>query len=123
MEKLYRLIMFVASGLKKCCCWFMAGEAISIGDEALFGPYCVVVSSNHQRVNRSYRFGKPDQKPIHVENGVWVGAHATVLAGSHIGAGSLVAAGAVTNHRYDENSLIGGVPAKVIKKIIDQNDA
>ena len=103
--------------------WFMAGEKITIGNEVLFGPYCVVVSSNHRRTNRSFRYGEPNQKPIVVEDGVWVGTHVSLLAGCLIGQGSLVAAGAVVSGVFDADNLIGGVPAKIIKKIEDDADA
>ena len=96
-------------------CWFMAGERITVGDGLLFGPYCVVVSSNHQRVAGSYRFGTSKQAPISIGFGSWVGAHVTITAGSSIGKGSLVAAGAVVNGVFPDNAMLGGVPAKVIK--------
>ena len=73
----------------------MAGAEIIVDDEVLFGPYCVVVSSNHSRQNGSFRYGASRVAPIHIESGVWVAAHVTVTAGSVIGSGALVAAGAV----------------------------
>ncbi|MFC4222721.1 acyltransferase [Lysinibacter cavernae] len=50
-----------------------------------------------------------------IESNVWIGAGAKILAGVHIESGSIVAAGAVVVSRVSANSIVGGVPAKVIK--------
>ena len=56
---------------------------------------------------------------IVIENDVWIGANACILSGAHIGKGSIIAAGAVvTNKQFPPYSIIGGVPAKVIKSRI-----
>ena len=55
--------------------------------------------------------------PIHIGKNVWIGANATVLAGVTIGDGAVVAAEAVVTKDVEPNTIVGGVPAKVIKKI------
>ena len=55
--------------------------------------------------------------PIHIVKNVWIGANATVLAGVTIGDGAVVAAGAVVAKDVAPNTIVGGIPAKVIKKI------
>ena len=58
-------------------------------------------------------------KGIKIGNNIWVGAKVTFLDGCSVGNNSVVAAGAVVNGIYPENSIIGGVPAKVLKSIIE----
>ena len=98
-------------------CWFMAGAQIAIGDEVLIGPYCVIVSSNHQQEGSSFRFGNSTQKPIQIGFGSWLGSHVTVTAGTIVGRSCQVAANAVLTDEYPDNVLLGGVPARIIKHL------
>ena len=95
--------------------WFMGGDEISIGDEVLVGPYCVVVSSNHTRLNGSFRYGKAERAPIHIDAGSWLASQVTVTAGSVIGSGTLIAAGSVVNGTIPADVIAGGRPAHVIR--------
>ncbi len=55
--------------------------------------------------------------PIHIGDRVWIGSSAVITKGVTIGNGSVVAAGAVVTKDVPENVIVGGVPAKIIKKI------
>jgi acetyltransferase-like isoleucine patch superfamily enzyme len=101
-------------------CWFMAGEHIWVGAGVLFGPYCVIVSANHTRQNRSFRFGAGRVAPIEIGNGTWIASHVTLTAGSTVGDGALVAAGSVVTGEVPSDSVVGGVPARVLKVLTDE---
>ncbi len=107
--------VYIANG-----CWFMGGESIEVGDEVLFGPYCVIVSSTHTRVERSYRYGVSRKNPIKIGTGCWLSAQVTVTGGSIIEEGTLVAAGAVVSGELPADVIAGGVPARVIRKVEDE---
>lgn len=100
--------VYVAQG-----CWFMAAAEIAVDSQVLFGPYCVVVTSNHSRLNGSFRFGEPTNEPVRIAKGSWLAAHVTVTGGSTIGAGALVAANSVVAGRVPADALAAGAPAKV----------
>lgn len=91
------------------------GKYHTTDEGALIGHNVVLATINHdldpaKRQSMSYA-------PIHIGKNVWIGANATVLAGVTIGDGAVVAAGAVVTKDVTPNTVVGGVPAKVIKVI------
>ena len=96
-------------------CWFMAGKCIRIGNGVMYGPYCITVTSNHTKINESYRFGEPQQEPIKIGSGSWIGGNVVITAGSNIGKGVNVAATAVVRCDIPNSVMVGGVPARIIK--------
>jgi maltose O-acetyltransferase len=104
--------VFIATG-----CVFLAMDAILIGDEVMFGPYVVVTSGNHTKVNGSYRFGPEEKEPIKIGAGTWIGSNTTITAGATIGCGCVIGCNAaVTRGKIPDNAFAAGVPA-VIKRI------
>jgi len=101
-------------------CWFMAGAKIQVSDEVMFGPYCVVSSSEHTQQGQSFRYGIQKSAPVVIGHGCWLAAHVTVTAGVTIGHGCLVAAGAVVTQDFEPDAMVGGVPARKIKRSDDQ---
>lgn len=93
------------------------GGAIHIGNNCLIGPNVVIHSSNHRYGSRDIPIREQghDFADIYIEDNVWLGANVIVLAGVRIGQGSVVAAGAVVNKDVPEFSVMGGVPAKILK--------
>jgi acetyltransferase-like isoleucine patch superfamily enzyme len=59
---------------------------------------------------------------VTIEDDVWIGANAVILPGVTIGRHAVVAAGAVVTTDVLENTVVGGVPARIIKKINSEND-
>ncbi|MBR5540014.1 MAG: acyltransferase [Clostridia bacterium] len=95
-----------------------------IGDDVMFGPHVTVVTGDHRidipdrpmiSIKDSEKMPENDQDVV-IENDVWVGANATILKGVTIGTGSVISAGAVVTKDVPPFSIVGGVPAKVIKK-------
>ena len=96
-------------------CKFQDQGGITIDEGALIGHNVVLATLNHD-LNPANR-ASMTYAPIYIGKNVWIGANATVLAGITIGDGAIVAAGAVVTKDVEPNTIVGGVPAKVIKKI------
>ena len=88
---------------------------ITIGDDVLIGPKVNILSEEHP-VNPADRKALM-VRPVVIKNGAWIGAGATILPGVTVGENSIVAAGAVVNKDVPDNTIVGGIPAKVIKDI------
>lgn len=96
-------------------CKFQDQGGITIGDGALIGHNAVLATLNHD-MNPEKR-ANLHPAPIIIGKNVWIGANVTVLPGVTIGDGAIVAAGAVVTKNVAANTIVGGVPAKLIKNI------
>lgn len=99
-------------------CKFQDQGGIFIDDGTLIGHNVVLATLNHamQPERRSDML----PAPIHIGKRVWIGSNATVLPGVTIGDGAVVAAGAVVTKDVPANTLVGGVPARVIRRIQEE---
>lgn len=91
---------------------------IEIGDDTIIGNFVSFHSENHNfdRSDIPIRLQGVNHKGIIIGENCWIGAKVTILDGTRLGYGCIVAAGAVLNGKeYPKNSIIGGIPAKVIK--------
>jgi acetyltransferase-like isoleucine patch superfamily enzyme len=102
--------VFINSG-----CRFQDQGGIVIGDGVLIGHNVVLATLNHDIDPR--KRGTMHPAPIVIGNNVWIGANATVVPGVTIADGAVIAAGAVVSKDVPANVIVGGVPAKIIKKI------
>lgn len=102
--------VFINSG-----CNFQDQGGIYLGDDVLIGHNVVLATLNHDLDPNKRADMIP--APIHIGNKVWIGSHATILPGVTIGEGAVVAAGAVVTKDVPARTIVGGVPAKVIKEI------
>ena len=93
---------------------------IKIGNDVSLAEGVSLFSFNHgYKINDISIKNQPlELSQIIIENNVWIGAKATILAGVHIKSGSIIGAGAVVTKDVEENCIVGGVPAKVIRKRI-----
>ena len=105
--------VFINSG-----CHFQDQGGIEIGDGTLIGHNVVLATINHDlkpSMNRVNHYA-----PIKIGKYVWIGSNATVLQGVTIGDWSVIAAGAVVTHDVPPMTLVGGVPAKILKTISEE---
>jgi acetyltransferase-like isoleucine patch superfamily enzyme len=96
-------------------CSFLDMGGITLEDEVLIGPRVNLVTENHP-LDPSDRRALLT-RPIVIKRNAWIGAEATILPGVTIGENSIVAAGAVVSKDVPANTIVAGIPAKVIKSI------
>lgn len=94
-------------------CKFQDQGGIFIGDGTLIGHNVVLATLNHAKSPMDR--GTMIPAPIHIGKRVWIGSNATILPGVTIGDGAIVAAGAVVTKDVPENTIVSGVPAKVMR--------
>lgn len=104
---------------------FYCTEApLTIGKKVIFGPRPTIITGDHRidilgkhiiDVTVDEKLPENDM-PVTIEDGCWIGANVTILKGVTIGRGSIVAAGAVVTKSCPPYSIIGGIPAKLIKR-------
>lgn len=88
---------------------------VSIGDDVQIGPRVSFETVNHGLIYRAGQGRGAECRPIVVENGAWLASGVIVLPGVTIGEGAVVMAGAVVNRDVPPYTLVGGVPARVIR--------
>lgn len=97
------------------CCHFQDHGGVTLGDGCQIGHNVVFATLNHGIEPENRRFTYP--APIVLGRNVWVGSNSTILQGVTIGDNSVVAAGAVVTKDVPADTIVGGVPARVIKHI------
>ncbi|HIT98731.1 MAG TPA: sugar O-acetyltransferase [Candidatus Copromorpha excrementavium] len=96
-------------------CKFQDQGGIYIDDGALIGHNVVLATINHDMNPLKRQSMTP--APIRIGKNAWIGSNSVILPGVTIGDGAVIAAGAVVGADVPENTVAGGVPAKIIKKI------
>ena len=94
------------------------GAEIVIGDRVSIGHQVMILTTNHKLGPASSRAGQMVPAPVRIGDGAWICARATLLPGVTVGAGSVVSAGSVVNKDVPPNSIVAGVPARVIVPVI-----
>ncbi len=105
-------------------CFIQVRGKVIIGNDVIIGPGVSIFSENH-------RFDDPDlpvsvqgetRKGVIIEEGAWIGTKAIILDGVCVGRNSVIAAGSLVNRDVPRYSVVGGVPAKILKERITQTD-
>lgn len=92
---------------------------VVIGDNVMMGRECIILSRNHAFARTDVPMmeqGFQEEKPVFIGNDVWIGHRVTILPGCRIGDGVIIGAGAVVTGEIPPYTIVGGVPAKVIRK-------
>jgi len=92
-------------------------DAVSIGRYALIGPYCYIVSANHQFDRRDAPIQQQGfaTAPVTIGEDAWLGTHVVVMPGVSIGKGAIIGAGSVVTRNVPEYEIWAGVPARFVK--------
>jgi acetyltransferase-like isoleucine patch superfamily enzyme len=97
---------------------FLGGQGgIEIGGDVIMGPGVRIFSENHNYDNDRVLIRKQgeNRNKVLIGNNCWIGAGVTILCGVEIGNGCVIAAGSVVTKSIPENSVVAGVPAKVVR--------
>lgn len=96
---------------------------VIIENDVMFGPNVVIITGDHRidikgrtmiSITNDEKLRENDQDVV-IESDVWIGANVIILKGVRIGTGSVVAAGSVVTRDVMPYSIVGGVPAKLLK--------
>jgi acetyltransferase-like isoleucine patch superfamily enzyme len=98
-------------------CRFDTGSPITIGDRVFVGHDTTVLTTTHDIGPHSQRCFGVRSEAVSIGDGTWIGTGALILPGVQIGAGCVVAAGAVVADSVPDDTLVGGVPAKVLRHL------
>jgi maltose O-acetyltransferase len=104
-------------------CWLNAGcvldlgASITISDRVALGHQVMLMTTSHALGTGERRAGPVFTRPIFIEEGAWLGARSIVLPGVHVGCSAVVAAGAVVTKNVSPHTLVGGVPARVLREL------
>lgn len=95
---------------------------VTIGDNVMIGPNTLIITVNHPLKASERRNHMAIATPVTIGNDVWIGGNVTILPGVTIGDNVVIAAGAVVTKDVPSNTVVGGVPARVIKELPEEDE-
>ncbi len=127
IKGLHNLSVGDGTSIPKGSTIYCTDAPLTIGRKVLFGPNPTIITGDHRFdlvgkyiadvtvADKMTDGANPFDQPVVIEDDVWCGANVTILKGVTIGHGSVVAAGAVVNKSFPPYSIIGGVPARLLR--------
>ena len=103
-------------------CVMLDAAEIRIGNRVLLGPSVHLYTTTHPLDAAERATGKQLIAPITLEDDCWIGGHTVVMPGVTIGAGAVVGAGSVVTKSFGDCSIIAGVPARQIGRVVITDD-
>ena len=99
-------------------CYVNGYGGLTIGDEAMFGPYAMVHTANHRYDDRERPVTEQGwtEQPVEIGPRVWIGMGACILPGVRVGEGAIVGAGAVVSRDVEPYMIAVGNPARAVKE-------
>jgi len=101
-------------------CTILDCNTIKIGCNCLLAPHVCISAAAHPVDAASRARGDEFTAPISIGDNCWIGANATICPGITIGNNVVVGAGAVVNKSVPDNVVVGGVPAKILRRLNDE---
>jgi len=91
---------------------------IEIGNDCIFADWIYICDFDHRYEDMDIPIKNQGivKSPVKIEENIWIGEKSTILRGVTVGSGSVVASHALVNRDVPRNSIVGGVPAKVLKR-------
>ena len=107
-------------------CVFLDCNRITIGDYSGIGPgvhiYTVYHDNNpERRLSSNSQLWKCQTAPVTIGRNVWIGGNSVILPGVTIGDGAIIAAGAVVTKNVEAGTIVGGVPAKFLRRVMPED--
>ncbi len=116
IQESFRLVLGDDVFINAGCCFDLSAPIV-IGSRAQIAYQVTLMTGGHAIGAHDSRAGAHCPEPIHIGEGVWIGARAIVLPGVSIGAGAVVAAGALVTKDVPPDTLVAGVPAKPVRTL------
>ena len=93
-------------------------RSIEIGADVYTGPNVYITDQNHGYSNPDVPIGKqwPVEAPVRIGPGCWIGTNAVILPGTVLGRNVVVAAGSVVRGEFPDHCVVGGVPARMLRR-------
>ncbi len=92
-----------------------AQQHVRIGSNTMIGNYCIVADTETPGIEDPEAAPFADARPVEIGSGAWLAARVTVLPGSRIGDGAVIAAGSIVAGDIPPGCVAGGIPARVLR--------